>query len=73
MGAEYEKMFSTSVTLLSHLFLKFLILYVSLFAFMYVCVPHVCLVPLEFRRGHGILGTAVWVLATELLSKNTCS
>lgn len=58
-------MFSTRMALLSLPFLKFLILYGWMLAFMYVCVPHVCLVPLEFRREHSVVGIVIWVLATE--------
>lgn len=58
-------MFSTCMALLSLPFLKFLILYGWMLAFMYVCVPHVCLVALEFRREHSVVGIVIWVLATE--------
>lgn len=46
------------------------------FARMYVCVPHVCLVPTEITRGHWIPGTGVtdnWdtvVLGTEPVPLN---
>lgn len=58
-------MFSTCMALLSLPFLKFLILYGWMLAFMYACVPHVCLVPLEFRREGWVVGIVIWVLATE--------
>lgn len=64
-------MFSACMALLSLLFLKFLVLCGWMFAFMYVCVLHVCLVPLELRREHRIVGIVIWVLATERWSSKT--